>query len=58
MIDRFTEFDKLNSIKLGYSGKVFGSGQFSLPSQVPEKLTLAPCFKSGQKRLKNYHLAL
>ncbi len=33
----FTDFDNLNLIKLGYGDLIFGSSQFSLLPQLPQK---------------------
>ena len=38
---RITDLDKLNFIKLGYSGLVSGSSQFSLLPLLSQKMTIA-----------------
>jgi len=51
----FTDLDKLNSVKLDYDGKVFGSSRFSFISPVASKN--GTNFISGQKLYENNHLA-
>ena len=49
---RITDLDKLNLVKLSYGGSILGSSQLLLLPQNEAH------FKSGQKWLKNNHLAL